>query len=71
VSAPVRPAYARYVLGLLLVVYVMNFVDRQILSILLDPIKQDLGVSDTAPFMVPVRDGVGASISWSRRPHAV
>jgi MFS family permease len=48
VSAPVRPAYANYVLGLLLVVYVMNFVDRQILSILLDPIKQDLGVSDTA-----------------------
>jgi MFS family permease len=48
VSAAVRPAYARYVLGLLVVVYVLNFVDRQILSILLDPIKQDLGVSDTA-----------------------
>lgn len=47
-SAPVRPGYARYVLVLLLVVYVMNFVDRQILSILLDPIKRDLGVSDTA-----------------------
>ena len=25
-SAPLRPAYARYVLGLLFVVYVMNFV---------------------------------------------
>ena len=47
-SAPVRPAAARYVLGLLFVVYVMNFIDRQILAILLDPIKQDLGVSDTA-----------------------
>jgi predicted MFS family arabinose efflux permease len=47
-SAPLRPAYARYVLGLLFVVYVMNFVDRQILAILLDPIKRDLGVSDTA-----------------------
>jgi predicted MFS family arabinose efflux permease len=45
---PLRPAYARYVLGLLFVVYVLNFVDRQILAILLDPIKQDLGVSDTA-----------------------
>jgi predicted MFS family arabinose efflux permease len=40
--------YARYVLGLLFVVYVFNFVDRQILAILLEPIKRDLGVSDTA-----------------------
>ncbi len=47
-SASVRPAYSRYVLGLLFVVYVMNFVDRQILAILLEPIKRDLGVSDTA-----------------------
>ena len=47
-SAPPSPAYARYVLGLLFLVYVLNFVDRQILSILLDPVKQDLGVSDTA-----------------------
>jgi predicted MFS family arabinose efflux permease len=42
------PGYARYVLGLLFVVYVFNFIDRQILAILLEPIKQDLGVSDTA-----------------------
>ncbi|HYV57811.1 MAG TPA: MFS transporter [Candidatus Nitrosopolaris sp.] len=42
------PGYARYVLGLLVLVYVVNFVDRQILVILLHPIKQDLGVSDTA-----------------------
>src|SRR5512145_996272 len=45
---PVSAAYANYVLGLLFVVYVFNFVDRQILSILLEPIKADLGVSDTA-----------------------
>jgi MFS family permease len=44
----VSPAYARYALGLLFVVYVFNFIDRQILSILLEPIKADLGVSDTA-----------------------
>jgi MFS family permease len=42
------PSYARYVLGLLFVVYVFNFIDRQILAILLEPIKADLGVSDTA-----------------------
>ncbi|MDX1650772.1 MAG: MFS transporter, partial [Myxococcota bacterium] len=40
-------AYANYVLGLLFVVYVFNFVDRQIMSILLEPIKQDLGASDS------------------------
>ncbi len=40
------PAYLRYALGLLTVVYVVNFVDRQILSILLQSIKVDLGLSD-------------------------
>jgi predicted MFS family arabinose efflux permease len=45
---PASPAYARYVLGLLFVVFVFNFIDRQILAILLEPIKADLGVSDTA-----------------------
>jgi len=41
-------SYRRYALGLLTVVYVFNFVDRQILSILLQPIKEDLQLSDTA-----------------------
>jgi predicted MFS family arabinose efflux permease len=41
------PAYARYVLGVLSVVYVFNFLDRQILSVLLVDIQQDLEVSDT------------------------
>jgi len=36
----------RYTLGVLVVVYTFNFIDRQILSILIDPIKADLGVSD-------------------------
>ena len=36
-----------YVLGILVVVYVFNFIDRQILSILLEPIKLDLALSDT------------------------
>ena len=40
------PAYLRYALGLLCVVYVVNFVDRQVLSILLQSIKEDLGLSD-------------------------
>lgn len=35
------------VLGMLLVVYIFNFIDRQILAILAGPIQEDLQVSDT------------------------
>lgn len=44
--APFSAAYLRYALGLLTTVYVVNFVDRQILAILLQSIKRDLGLSD-------------------------
>jgi predicted MFS family arabinose efflux permease len=37
------PAYS---LGLLLVIYIVNNVDRQIMNILVEPIKRDLGLSD-------------------------
>lgn len=40
------PAYSWYALGILVIVYVLNFVDRQILSILANDIKADLGVED-------------------------
>ena len=39
--------YARYALGLLLVVYTLNYVDRQILSILLEPIRRELHLTDS------------------------
>jgi len=38
--------YSSYVLGVLVLVYVFNFIDRQILSILNEEIKRDLGLSD-------------------------
>ncbi len=38
--------YAYYVLGVLVAVYVLNFVDRQILSILAEAIKADVGLTD-------------------------
>ena len=41
------PGYKRYALGLLLVGYIVNFVDRSILSILLEPIKLELVLTDT------------------------
>src|SRR5690606_22832828 len=40
------PAYSWYALGVLFVVYLFNFVDRQILSILANDIKVDLGLTD-------------------------
>lgn len=39
--------YRAVVLGMLLLVYTFNFVDRQILGILAGPIKAELGLSDT------------------------
>ena len=39
--------YALLVLSMLCFVYVLNFVDRQLLSILAKPIQDDLGVSDS------------------------
>ena len=38
--------YAWYVLSILVLVYILNFIDRQILSILANDIKADLGLSD-------------------------
>lgn len=43
---PADPRYARYVLGILVLVYVFNFLDRQILAILAERIRADLGITD-------------------------
>ena len=45
-STDVGGRYSKYLLGVLIVVYVFNFIDRQILSILAEEIKADLGISD-------------------------
>ena len=42
------PRYRKYVLFILFVTYVLNFLDRQLMTILLEPIKQEFGASDTA-----------------------
>ena len=48
-GAPARGAgYARYVLAVFVLANSFNFLDRQILSILIEPIKRDLGISDGA-----------------------
>ncbi|MCY3841010.1 MAG: MFS transporter, partial [Gammaproteobacteria bacterium] len=38
--------YAGYVTVVLVIVYVFNFIDRQIVTILAEEIKADLGISD-------------------------
>lgn len=40
-------AYAWYVVGVLTFAYMVAFIDRQILSLLVQPIRHDLGISDT------------------------
>lgn len=42
-----RPAYAWYATLVLMLAYTLSYIDRQILSMLVGPIKADLGVSDT------------------------
>ncbi|MFQ3324413.1 MAG: MFS family permease [Pseudomonadales bacterium] len=37
---------ANYILGLMFLAYVLSFIDRQVLSVLVGPIKEDLGLSD-------------------------
>jgi predicted MFS family arabinose efflux permease len=44
---PFSRGYSWYVLSVLLVVYVFNFIDRQILAIVVDDIKAELQLSDT------------------------
>ena len=41
------PSYRRYALALFLLVYIINFVDRQIFSILIEPIRAEIELSDT------------------------
>jgi MFS family permease len=49
-AAPVvaRRRYARYVLGLLFAANVVSMLDRQVLTILVQPIQDELAISDTA-----------------------
>jgi len=45
---PTGSGYAWYALGLLFLVNVLNQIDRNLVGVLIVPIKRDLGVSDTA-----------------------
>lgn len=44
--SPVSNGYRRYALWILLIIYTLNFLDRQVVNILAEPIKQELGLAD-------------------------
>ena len=56
------PGASRYALGLLVVVYVFNFVDRSILSILQESIKADL---DLADWQLGLLQGIAFAVLYS------
>ena len=56
------PAYAWYVVGVLTVAYTVSFIDRQILNLLVQPIRQDLGISDT---QISLLQGIAFAIFYS------
>jgi MFS family permease len=45
--APVSASYGRYALGLLVAIYTVNFLDRQIITTIGESIKNDLHLTDT------------------------
>lgn len=45
-APPFSAGYTRYAMFLLLGIYVVNFLDRQVVNILAEPIKNDLGLAD-------------------------
>lgn len=44
---PFTPGYRRYALGIFTAVYMLNVVDRSLVSLLVEPIRRDLQLSDT------------------------
>ena len=43
---PLGGAYRGYAVGLLLAISIINYLDRQVVHILAEPIKNDLGLAD-------------------------
>jgi MFS family permease len=69
-TPPTSRAYANYVLGLLSLSYVVNYLDRYVLSMLAAPIKAELGISDgqmgllLGPAFALLYTGLGVPVAW-------
>src|SRR6266404_7128302 len=55
-------SYSWYVVGVLTLVYVFSFIDRQIMSLLVRPLRRDLNISDT---QVSILMGLGFAIFYT------
>jgi predicted MFS family arabinose efflux permease len=70
-ASPVAEGRRRYILILLMLAYVLSFLDRQVLSILVEPIKADLHLKDadigilTGPIFVIFYTFLGVPIAWA------
>ncbi|CAB1371055.1 MFS transporter [Denitratisoma oestradiolicum] len=57
-----RSWYPNYVLAILLLAYIFSFIDRQILSLMVVPIRRDLGISD---FQMSLLQGTAFALLYS------
>ena len=55
-------AYAWYVVFVLTLLYIVSFLDRTVISMVIDPLKADLGVTDTA---VSLLSGLAFALFYS------
>ena len=46
-NSPSNLRYAWYVVAVLMLAYISSFIDRQVLTLLVKPLKRDFGVTDT------------------------
>ena len=46
-------SYRSYALNILLLVFILNFIDRSLLSVVAPQMKPELGISDTAFGLLP------------------
>lgn len=60
--APMPTARRYYVLGLLTIIYALNFLDRTIFNVLIEPIKKEFQFSDT---MMGLLAGFGFALFYS------
>jgi MFS family permease len=57
-----RPGYAWFVVLVLMIAYTCSFIDRQILTLLIEPVRRDLQISDT---QVSLLGGLAFSILYT------
>jgi len=56
------PGYRNYALLLLMCVYIVNFLDRQVINIVAEPIKQELGLAD---WQIGVMSGLAFAVFYT------